>query len=76
VWDQNTYNLYPTFANGPDFGAMENKLWSSDELNREITHLLSEDPEDLAYGKEWESEEEYLTYLKVLVNRYYELFSN
>jgi hypothetical protein len=72
VWDQNTYNLYPTFANLSQSGVIEHRLWSSDEVNREITNLLSEDPSDLFWGKEWKSEQEYLAYLKGLISRYHE----
>ena len=75
AWDQITYNLYPTFANMSDDGGIENRLWSSDEINREITVLLSEDPADLIWGKEWDSEQDYLSYLKGLVSRYHESLS-
>jgi len=74
VWDQNIYNMYPTFANMRKEGGIENSLMSSDEVNREITTLLSDDPNDLFYGKEWESEEQYLSYLKELIVKYHELF--
>lgn len=70
VWDQNMYNLLPTFANMTADGGFAHGLWSSDEINREITVLLSEDPSDLVLGKEWESEQEYLAYLKGLVEEY------
>ncbi len=73
VWDQNTYNMYPTFANMKESGGIENRLMSSDEVNREITTLLSDDPNDLFYGKEWESEEQYLFYIKGLIEKYHGL---
>jgi len=69
VWDQNTYNLYPTFANIPEEGGLENRLMSCDEVNREITTLLAEDPE-MIYGKEWESEEQFITHIKDLISKY------
>jgi hypothetical protein len=75
AWEQSTYNLYPTFANPADFDAASSKLWSSDQINREITVLLSDDPTDLVLGKEWESEAEYLAFLKGLVRSYNALFS-
>ena len=75
AWDQNTYNLYPTFANMLEGGGIEHKMWSCDEINREITTFLSEDPADLVWGKEWESEKEYLDHLKNLVNRYHSSLS-
>lgn len=75
VWDQNTYDLYPTFANMNNDQGAESKLWSSDELNREITTLLSEDPNDLFWGKEWDSESDLLNYIKSLIKNYNELFS-
>jgi len=73
VWDQNTYNLYPTFANMPKEGGITNKMMSCDEINREITTLLSaeDDPSDLIFGKEWESEEELLLHLKGLIQKYH-----
>jgi len=74
VWDQNTYNLYPTFANFGNDGGVDNRLMSSDTIDREITILLSDDPDDLYFGREWESEEDYLNYLKGLVSKYHETF--
>lgn len=76
VWDQHTYNLYPTFANIKKEGGLENRMMSCDEVNREITTLLSEDPNDLFWGKEWESEEQFLSYLKELVSKYHESLSD
>ena len=72
VWDQNTYNLYPTFANIKTKGGLENRMVSCDEINRDITTLLSEDPNDLFWGKEWESEEKYLSYIKALIGTYHD----
>ncbi len=72
VWDQITYNMYPTFANMEKESAIENTLMSHDEVNREITMLLSDDPNDLFHGKEWESEELYLSHLKGLIAKYHE----
>ncbi len=69
VWDQNTYNLYPTFANIPEEGGLENKLMSCDEVNREITTLVAEDPE-LIVGKEWESEDKFIAHIKGLILKY------
>ena len=71
VWDQHTYNLYPTYANMKNDGGIENKMWSCDEVDREITTIISDDPAELVYGKEWNSEDEFLLYLKDLVNRYH-----
>ena len=73
VWDQSTYNLYPTFANISEEAGLENKLFSCDEVNREITTLLSDDPNDLFWGKEWESEDQYFAYLKELILKYQEI---
>ena len=70
VWDQNTYNLYPTFANIPNEDSLINKFMSCDEVNREITTILSDDPNDLLWGKEWASEENFLRYLKTLIQKY------
>lgn len=75
VWDQNMYNLHPTFANRTKDGGFADGLWSSDEINREITVLLSEDPSDFLFGKEWESEQDLLAYLKELVRKYHASFS-
>lgn len=69
VWEQNTYNLYPTFANiGPE-GGLENRLMSCDELNREISMSVAEEPEMLL-GREWESEEVFLDHIKDAILRY------
>ena len=71
VWDQHTYNLYPTFANMKPEGEIENTLFSCDEINREITTILNQDdPRDLIFGKEWESEEDFLNHLKNLIEQY------
>lgn len=72
VWDQNTYNLYPTFANIKKEGGLENRMMSCDEVNREITTLLSENQFDVFWGKEWDSEDQYLSYLKKLIEKYHE----
>ena len=71
VWDQNTYNLYPTFANMPPGGGIENKMMSCDEVNREITTLVAETPE-VILGMEWESEASFLNYLKKAIDKYRE----
>jgi len=73
VWDQNTYNLYPTFANISEEEGLKNKLLSCDDINREITMILSDEPNDLVWGKEWDSEEKYLSYIKELLNEYQKL---
>ncbi|MDX2370814.1 MAG: hypothetical protein QNK36_20830 [Colwellia sp.] len=70
VWDQNTYNLYPTFANISEKDGLKNDMMSCDDVNREITTLISEDPNDLFWGKEWESEESFLFFIKELLLKY------
>jgi len=70
VWDQTTYNLYPTFANMSKEGGSTNSMMSCDEVNREITTILSDDPNDLFWGKEWDSEDQYLSHLKTLIQNY------
>jgi len=69
VWDQNTYNLYPTFANIESEGGLQNKMLSCDELNREITTIVAEDP-TLISGKEYSSEEAFVKYVESLVLAY------
>ena len=64
--------MYPTFASMKKGGDIENRLMSSDEVNREITTLFSDDPNDLFFGKEWASEEDYLSHLKGLIEKYHE----
>ena len=69
VWDQNTYNLYPTMLNIDEEGGLKNKMYSCDEINREITLTIAEDPA-LIRGKEYSNEEEFLNYLQSLVIKY------
>ena len=76
VWDQTSYNLYPTFANMPQEGGLTNSLMSCDEVNREITTILSaNDPTDIIFGKEWESEEQFLSYLREQIEEYHATLS-
>lgn len=75
IWDQNTYNLYPTFANIRPEGGLENRLMSCDELNREISTNVAEDPEILL-GREWESEEVFLNHIKDAISRYQTTFDS
>ena len=70
VWDQTTYNLYATFANMSKEGGLTNSMMSCDDMNREITTILSDDPDDLFWGKEWDSEARYLSHLKTLIQNY------
>ncbi len=67
IWDQCTYDLYPTFLNID----LENnkKIYSSDELNREITLTVAEES-NLITGKEYSNEEEFLKYIKSLIIKY------
>jgi len=74
VWDQNTYNLYPTFANIDSKDGLQNKMLSCDEINREITTIVAEDP-SLITGKEYPAEEEFVEYVKSLVLAYQATFS-
>ena len=72
VWDLTTYNLYPTFANIAKEGGIENKIFSCDEMNRDVTNLLpGGDPETLILGKVWDSEKQFLTHIKELVSNYH-----
>ena len=75
VWDGTIYNLYPTFANTTNENGLENRMMSCDEINRDITTILSDDPNDLFYGKEWDSEEQYLSFIKELIEKYKELIN-
>ena len=75
VWDQNTYNLYPTFANIPAEGGLENRIMSCDQVNREISTVVAESPEILL-GREWESEEVFLNHLRESIVRYHSTFSD
>jgi hypothetical protein len=72
VWEQSTYNLYPTFANIAPEGGIKNKIFSSDQVNREITLLIAEDP-TLITGMECSSEGAFLEYIKDLVAKYEKL---
>lgn len=69
IWEQNTYNLYPTFANIPPQGGLENRFMSCDQLNREISDLIAETP-DIILGHEWDSEDALLEYLQESLSRY------
>ncbi|MGH1428610.1 MAG: hypothetical protein ACRBEE_11775 [Arenicella sp.] len=73
VWDQITYDLNPTFASFENKCGERKYIYSSDEINREITTILSGDESsiDIFFGKEWESEQEFLNYLKGLLNEYH-----
>ena len=73
IWDQNTYNLHPTLANIAEEGGLKNELMSCDEVNREITNIIAEDI-SLIKGKEYSSEEEFVKYVKSLVDAYQEQF--
>ena len=69
VWEQSTYNLYPTFGNIKPDGGLENRLMSCAQVNREISALVAEEPEMLL-GGEWDSEEAFLERLKEFIVRY------
>ena len=75
VWDQNTYNLYPTFANMSKENGLNNEMMSCDNINQDITTILAdvslEEMNEIVYGKEWDSEEDFLNYIKELVNKYH-----
>jgi len=71
VWEQNTYNLYPTMENIRPDGGINNTLASCDEVNREITSFLAEDP-TLVTGKEYSSESDFRKHLQSLVTVYHE----
>jgi hypothetical protein len=75
IWEQNTYNLYPTFANILPEGGLENRLMSCDLLNREISIDIAETPEILL-GLEWESEEAFLIHLKEAIFRYQSMLTD
>ncbi|MDH5178048.1 MAG: hypothetical protein OEZ39_16210 [Gammaproteobacteria bacterium] len=72
VWDQTTYNLYPTFANIAKEGGLKNEMYSCDEINREITTIIAEEP-TLITGKVYSSESEFLEYIKGLIGKYHDL---
>ena len=59
---QNTYNLYPTFLNIDKDGHDLKSIHSSDEINVEITSIISED-DSLIVGKFFNNEEEVLDYI-------------
>ena len=69
VWDQNTYNLYPTFVNIDSEDGLQNKMLSCDEVNREITNIVAKEP-TLITGKEYPGEKEFVEYVKSLVLAY------
>lgn len=70
IWEQTTYNQYPTFANITEGGGLDNRMLSCDEINREITSLVADSPEFIT-GKEWASEQEFVTHIKGLIHRYH-----
>jgi len=72
IWDQTTYNLYPTFLNIAEDGGLKNEMYSCDEINREITTIIAEEP-TLITGKVYSSENDFLEYIKVLIGKYHEL---
>ena len=74
IWDQTTYNLYPTLANIEKEGGLQNKMISCDELNREITIMLAEDT-TLITGKEYASEKEFVEHVKSLILAYQALLN-
>ena len=67
IWDQCTYNLFPTFLN-IDLDSKK-KIYSSDEINREITLTIAEEPNFIT-GKEYLNEKEFLKYIKSLIIKY------
>lgn len=69
VWDQITYNLYPTMANILPEGGIENMLFSCDEINREVTIMVADDPYFIL-GKAYKNENEFLRYVTSLVKKY------
>ncbi len=69
IWDQNTYNLYPTMLNIDEEGGLKNNMYSCDEINREITLTIAEQP-TLITGKKYSNEEEFLKYVQSLVVNY------
>jgi len=75
VWDQNTYDLYPTFLNMPQDNGEQRKMYSSDEVNREITNIVAEDI-SLITGKEYPNEEAFVEYVNGLVIDYHETFND
>ena len=71
IWEQTTYNLYPIWANIFEGEGLQNRMLSCDELNREITGLVADEP-DIITGKECESEAAFFAHLKTLTTRYLE----
>ena len=69
VWDQATYNLYPTFANIDPEGGIKNEMFSCDHINQEITVTIAKDS-TLITGKEYSSEAAFVEYIKELINEY------
>lgn len=69
IWEQNTYNLYPTFANIRPEGGLENRLMSCDQVNTEISALVAEAP-DILLGRELDSEEAFLQHIQEFIMQY------
>jgi len=69
VWDQNTYNLYPTMANLLPQGGIEHGIFSCDEINREVTTIVADAPEFIL-GKTYTDENEFLRHIIGLVKTY------
>jgi hypothetical protein len=72
IWEQTTYNLYPTFANITKGEGPQNRLLSCDEINREITLMVADSPEFIT-GKQWVSEEEFVAHIKTLIFQYHKM---
>lgn len=75
IWEQTTYNQYPTFANITKGSGLDNRMLSCDEINREITSLVADSPE-LITGKEWASEQDFVTHIKGLILRYHQMLTD
>ena len=71
IWEQTTYNLYPTWANIFKGEGLQNRMLSCDDLSREITALVADEP-DVITGRECESEDVFFEHIQILIARYLE----
>ena len=75
VWMQNTYNLYPAYLNTDKNGEDLNTIHSSDQLDMDMTSLITDDPEIIT-GKHYMNKSDFLDYLKSSINYFKERFVN
>jgi hypothetical protein len=74
IWEHCVYDMYPTFLNLDLKSANKELIYSSDELNKEITSFVAEES-SLITGKEYQSEEDFLKYIESRVKEYQREFS-